>query len=389
MVRLAATGNPLMICASLDALPTPLLDFHRARGARLVEFAGYLLPVQYPTGILAEHRHTRTQAGLFDVSHMGQCLIVGADAGAALEALLPANCVDQPLYRQLYSFLTNAEGGIEDDLMVLRLPAGYHLVVNASRKAGDFAHLARHLGERLSPLPGHALLALQGPAAAAVLARHAPTVAGLGFMTAAEIEVAGCPCLAVRSGYTGEDGFEISLPAAGALAVAEALAAHPEVLPIGLGARDSLRLEAGLCLYGHELTPTTTPASAGVAWAIPSPRRHGGARPGGFPGAARILAEISAGPAEVRVGLLPEGPQPVRDGTPLLDGAGVQVGRITSGGFGPTLGRPVAMGYVAKACAVPGTRLLASLRGREVALLVADLPLVAHRYRRAGSSEPI
>jgi aminomethyltransferase len=370
------------------AKTTPLDALHRALGGRMVEFAGYALAVQYPTGILVEHRHTRSHAGLFDVSHMGQ-LRVALSAAAALEELLPMNCVDQQPFRQRYTFRTNADGGVEDDLMVLRMPDHFHMIVNAARKAADTAAITAHLPPgTVTPLPARALLALQGPAAGAVLARLVPALAAavqaLPFMMAAEIPIHGVPCLVIRSGYAGEDGFEISLPATGAVTVAEALLAEPEVAPIGLGARDSLRLEAGLCLYGHDLTSEISPVEAGLTWAIPSHRQAGGARAGGFPGAARILAEIAAGPKRQRVGLLPEGRSPVRDGAALLTPAGEEVGRVTSGGFSPTLDRPIAMGYVGTPYAAPGASLVAMVRGKPVAVAVTQLPFVPHCYRRGG-----
>ncbi|TCO79258.1 aminomethyltransferase [Plasticicumulans lactativorans] len=363
---------------------TPLYALHLELGARMVPFAGYAMPVQYPAGILKEHLHCRAQAGLFDVSHMGQVRLAGAEAAAALETLVPVDIVDLPLGQQRYALFTDERGGILDDLMVVREPDGLFLVVNAACKAQDLAHLRTQLGARcdVDELADRALLALQGPAAGAVLERLAPAVVGMVFMTARRVDVAGIPCLVTRSGYTGEDGFEISVPAAQAEALARALLAAPEVAPIGLGARDSLRLEAGLCLYGHDIDTTTTPVEAALLWAMQKVRRSGGARAGGFPGADVILRQLAEGVARKRVGLVGEGKQPVREGAELSTADGRPVGRVTSGGFGPSAGRPVMLGYVETACAEPGTALVASVRGKAVAVTVCRTPFVPQRYYR-------
>ncbi|MEX2630786.1 MAG: glycine cleavage system aminomethyltransferase GcvT [Tistlia sp.] len=359
---------------------TPLHDLHRALGARLVPFAGYEMPVQYPAGILKEHLQCRERAALFDVSHMGQVRLSGAGAAEALERLAPLDAQGLPEGRTRYSFFTNEAGGILDDFMTTRVGDDLLLVVNAACKAADLAHLQRALpaGARCALLEDRALLALQGPQAAAVLQRLAPAVADLRFMDSAELELAGVNARLSRSGYTGEDGFEISLPAEAAGAFAERLLAEPEVEPAGLGARDSLRLEAGLCLYGHDIDETTTPVEAGLAWAIGKRRRA----EGGFAGADTILRQLAEGPPSKRVGLLPEGRAPLREGLEILDGDGRKVGRITSGGFAPSLGRPVAMGYVAPGLAEAGTALAAELRGKPVALATAPLPFVKHGYKR-------
>jgi aminomethyltransferase len=363
-------------------LRTPLYDLHSSLGARIVEFAGYTMPLQYPTGILKEHTHTRTRAGLFDVSHMGQIRVSGNGAAVALESLLPVDVVDLPRGRLRYAFFTNAQGGILDDLMVTRLGDSFLLVVNAAGKTADIAHLREHLERKctIDVLDDRALLALQGPASAKVLAALAPQAAALSFMQATETTLLGATCYVSRSGYTGEDGFEISVPADKAEALARDLLRNAEVAPIGLGARDSLRLEAGLCLYGHDLDATTTPVEASLAWALSKPRRAGGARAGGYPGAAVVLEQLENGVTRRRVGLAPRSRSPVRAGAEVLDTAGARVGIVTSGGFGPTLGAPVAMGYLATAAAVLGTKLEAVVRGERVPLEVASMPAVPHRY---------
>ncbi len=374
---------------------TPLHDLHVELGARMVPFAGWEMPVQYPSGVMAEHRHTRAKAGLFDVSHMGQLTIRPPAGGgweevaAALETVLPQSVLGLKDGRQRYGFLTNDQGGIIDDLMFARRGDHAFVVVNAARCDVDLAHLARTIGAKVTiePLRGRALLALQGPSAEAALARLSPEVAGMRFMDVRTLTLdvaGGVPALVSRSGYTGEDGFEISLPAESAETVARALLDMEEVAPIGLGARDSLRLEAGLCLYGNDIDETTTPVEAALEWAIQKPRRRGGDRAGGFPGAEVILAQLEAGAPRRRVGLLPEGRAPMRQGTPLRpEGAeGAPVGTITSGGFGPTAERPVAMGYVPAALAAAGTRLEGEVRGKWRPVAVADLPFVPHRYRR-------
>jgi aminomethyltransferase len=353
---------------------TPLHALHLAQGAKMVPFAGYEMPVQYPSGIMAEHLHTRAKAGLFDVSHMGQVRLAAKEA-AGLERLVPGDITGLGAMRQRYTLLLDESGFILDDLMVTN--AGDHLfvVVNASRKEADLAHLRRTLDAEL--LADRALLALQGPAAAAVMGRLAPELLELRFMTAGQCRLAGAPCFVTRSGYTGEDGFEISVPAAAAEKVATLLLEQPEVMPIGLGARDSLRLEAGLCLWGHDIDETTTPIEAGLGWAIGKRRREEAS----FPGAARILDELRNGPARRRVGIQPEGRAPAREGTPIASG-GESVGKVTSGGYGPTVGAPIAMGYVAAPKAAAGTALELAVRGTPRPARVAPLPFVPHRYYR-------
>lgn len=363
---------------------TPLHALHRELGARMVPFAGYDMPVQYPNGILKEHLHTRTAAGLFDVSHMGQVRLAGAGAAAALESLVPVDVVGLAVGRQRYALFTNDDGGILDDLMIANFGDHLLLVVNAACKAQDFAHLHAHLDGRceMTELTDRALLALQGPQAGAVLARLAPETASLTFMTVGRATLAGAACTISRSGYTGEDGFEISVPADRAEALARLLLAEPEVAPIGLGARDSLRLEAGLCLYGHDIDPTTTPVEADLAWALSKARRSGGARAGGYPGAATILRQLEAGVTRKRIGLRPQGRMPVREGAELVDADGRVVGKVTSGGFGPSVGAPVAMGYVEAKLAALGTGLNAIVRGQPVPVTLAALPFVPTRYQR-------
>ena len=367
---------------------TPLHALHVARGARMVPFAGYAMPVQYADGIIAEHNHTRTAAGLFDVSHMGQAFLVAPDhatAAAALEALVPADILNLAPGFQRYTQLLTPQGGIIDDLMVTRSadPAEdgvLMLVVNAARKDIDFAHIERHLPVNVRLLrAGHrALLALQGPQAEAVLSRHVPEVAAMAFMTARTAQIGSIACHISRSGYTGEDGFEISAKADRVEALADRLLAEPEVKLIGLGARDSLRLEAGLCLYGHDIDEETSPIEAGLAWSIQKRRRE----QGGFPGFDRIAAELAGGTARRRVGLLPDGRAPAREGTEIRAVDGTPIGRVTSGGFGPTVGGPVAMGYVNHRFAENGTPVVLIVRDKELTAKVAPLPFVPHRYRR-------
>ena len=362
-----------------DLLRTPLHALHVALGARMVPFAGYEMPVQYPAGILAEHRHTRTRASLFDVSHMGQARLRGSGAAAALESLVAVDVRGLAPGRQRYGFFTDEAGGILDDLMVSNLGSHLYLVVNASRKARDFA-LLKHLD--LEILADRALLALQGPGAAPVMARLAPGLDSMPFMSVVAARIANFECQVSRSGYTGEDGFEISVAASEAQGLARFVLAQEGVAPAGLGARDSLRLEAGLCLYGHDLCETTTPIEAGLAWAIQKVRRRGGARAGGFPGAEVILDQLERGTARARVGILPEGRAPVREGESLEDTSGRTAGRLTSGGFGATLDAPIAMGYVAREYAAAGTVLSATVRGKPRACRVCNLPFVPHRYYR-------
>ncbi len=363
---------------------TPLNALHRALGARMVPFAGYDMPVQYPTGIIAEHLHTRTQAGLFDVSHMGQVRIAHRDgvaaAARALETLVPADIAGLAPFHQRYTQLTTDSGGILDDLMVVNAGDALALVVNASRKDDDVAHLEARLpaGCRVRHLADRALLALQGPAAAAVLARLAPEAAGMRFMTARALALDGVDCFVTRSGYTGEDGYEIALPAEAAERLARRLLAEPEVKPAGLGARDSLRLEAGLCLYGQDIDETTTPVEAGLSWSIQKRRRV----EGGFPGAAVIQRQLAEGPPRRRVGILPQGRAPARAHAEIADAAGRRVGEVTSGGYGPTVGGPVAMGYVEAAAATEGTPLSLIVRGKPLPARVVRLPFVATRYHK-------
>jgi len=365
---------------------TPLHALHLELGARMVPFAGYEMPVQYPPGILKEHLHCRDQAGLFDVSHMGQIVLRGAGAAAALESLVPVDIRDLPVGLQRYALFTDDNGGILDDLMVARLDEdSLFLVVNAACKEQDLAHLRRHLGgqcEIESLFESRALLALQGLKAVDALARLAPSVAQMTFMRFARVELLGIDCFVSRSGYTGEDGFEISVPVEHAEKLARALLAEPEVQAIGLGARDSLRLEAGLCLYGHDMNTATTPVEASLQWAISKVRREGGARAGGFPGAQRIFAQQREGVARKRVGLLPLERVPVREGAEIVDADGTPIGQVTSGGFGPSLGAPVAMGYLDSAHSALDTPVWAIVRGKRVAMKVARTPFVAQRYYR-------
>jgi aminomethyltransferase len=361
----------------------PLDAWHRARGARMVPFAGYEMPVQYE-GIIAEHLWTRENAGLFDVSHMGQLLIHGAGADAALETLMPGDLRAAADMKPKYSLLLDDEGGIVDDLMATRRGEDFYVVVNGATKHGDIAFMEQRLpGDVvIDHMKVPALLALQGPRAAEVLDSLVPGVAGLGFMQAGPFHWQGQPLWISRSGYTGEDGFEISVPGAAAAALADALAANELVRPIGLGARDSLRLEAGLPLYGHDIDLETTPVMASLNFAINKRRRA----EGGFPGAMRILAELDNGPPQVRVGFEIDGRQPVREGALVLDGEGNELGRITSGGFSPTLQRPIAMGYVATPFADAGTALKLEQRGKLFDARVAAMPFVPHRYHRKGAA---
>ena len=357
---------------------TALHALHCALGAKMVPFAGYDMPVQYPDGIITEHQHTRSQASLFDVSHMGQVRLTGADAAGALEALVPGDLRALKPGEMRYTLFTNDVGGILDDLIVTH--AGDHLfvVVNAACKDADIAHLRAHLpaSVTIEPLTDRALLAIQGPAAAAVLARLAPASASLRFMTAAAMDVAGVRCFVTRSGYTGEDGFEISVPNDRAEEIAKRLLDEAEVSPAGLGARDTLRLEAGLCLYGHDIDGTTTPVEAGLAWTIGKRRRV----EGGFPGAEIILAQLRDGPARKRAGLKPEGRAPAREHTEIQDAGGTTIGEVTSGGFGPTEGGPIAMGYVTAAFAAPGTAVNLMVRGTARPAQIVPLPFLPSRY---------
>ncbi len=370
---------------------TVLHALHLELGGKMVPFAGYAMPLHYPAGIMAEHLHVRAACGLFDVSHMGQIRLRPKsgdvrDAALALERLVPADIAALAPGRQRYAVFTTADGGISDDLMVARTPEALLLVVNASCKLEDLAHLQSGLAAAcdIDFLADRALLALQGPGAEAALASLAPEVAAMRFMDFASVAIDGHDCTVSRSGYTGEDGYEIGLPGAAAEPVARRLLALPGVLPIGLGARDSLRLEAGLCLYGSDLDHSSSPVEAALEWSIQKSRRGGGARAGGFPGADRILRQLEQGAARRRVGLLPDGRAPLRSGAPLFlaDEPARQIGHVTSGAFGPTLKAPVAMGYVETPHARPGTALLAELRGRMVPVTVSAMPFVPSTYKR-------
>ncbi len=375
----------------IPALHVPLNDLHLARGGKMVPFAGYEMPVHYPLGILREHLHTRSAAGLFDVSHMGQFILRPKsgkieEAALALERLVPVDILSLPVGRQRYALFTNENGGILDDLMVANFGAHLFLVVNAACKTADEAHLRACLSDscHIEALPDRALLALQGPKAEAVLARFCGTSVTMRFMDAGNHRVAGFDCFMSRSGYTGEDGYEISVKASEVTSLATLLLAEPEVQPVGLGARDSLRLEACLCLYGHEIDTTITPVEADLTWAIQKSRRLGGARSGGFPGAHIILDQLVSGARRKRVALLPEGRAPIRDGAVLFatQESVPPIGHITSGGFGPSLNAPVAMGYIPAELAVPGTKVFAETRGRRLPLFVHSAPLVAHSFKR-------
>ena len=363
---------------------TPLHSLHEALGARMVPFAGYSMPVQYPAGILAEHRHCRDAAALFDVSHMGQLQLRGADAAAALESLLPQDIIGLALHKQRYAFFTNPQGGLLDDLMVTRRADHLVLIVNAGCKADDTRHLITHIGHRCTvvPMPDHALLALQGPQAVVALSRLHAGVAALAFMTGGDFSLAGAACFVTRSGYTGEDGFEISVPGEHAETLARALLDQPEVKPAGLGARDTLRLEAGLCLYGHDIDTRTTPIEAGLAWAIQKVRRPGGEREGHYPGARVIEGQMAMGPAVKRVGLTGLERVPVREGTAIVDGHGHPLGRVTSGTLGPTVHEPVAMAYLAVNHAGMQHEVYADVRGKRLPMRVSPMPFTPHRYHR-------
>lgn len=379
-----------------ELLKTPLHALHLELGARMVPFAGYSMPVQYPAGLMAEHRHTREAAGLFDISHMGQLRLSGPDAAAAFETLMPVDVIDLPAGKQRYGLLLDDQGGILDDLMFFNEGNGsLFVIVNGACKVADIAHIQQKIGQRcqVQPLPEQALLALQGPQAAATLARLSPGIERFVFMTGGAVQIGGIAAFVTRSGYTGEDGFEISVAAKDADALARLLLAQPEVKPIGLGARNSLRLEAGLCLYGSDIDTSTTPVEASLNWAIQKVRRTGGARAGGFPGAEKILAQLTAATGAAghldhdtlkrrRVGLVALERIPVRDGTPLQSFEGQDIGQVTSGLLGPTADRPVAMGYVATAFAEPGTRVQAIVRGKPVPMEVSTLPFVPTRYYR-------
>jgi aminomethyltransferase len=363
---------------------TPLHALHLELGAKMVPFAGYDMPVSYPAGILAEHRHCRESAALFDVSHMGQLRLLGDDAAMALESLLPVDVVGLAVGKQRYGFFTNAGGGILDDLMITRRDSDLFVIVNAACKDADIKHLVAHIGQRctVQPLPDRALLALQGPNAVTALSRLNPAPSKLAFMTGMSATLAGADCFVTRSGYTGEDGFEISVPAPQAQALARALLALAEVKPAGLGARDTLRLEAGLCLYGHDIDDVTTPVEAGLAWAIQKVRRAGGARAGGYPGAAVIDRQLALGVGTKRVGLVGLERVPVREGALIVDAHGHKLGHVTSGTLAPTVKHPIALAYLAADHAVPDHEVYARVRDRNQPMRVSALPFVPHRYQR-------
>ena len=372
-----------------DLLQTPLHALHLRLGARLVPFAGYAMPVQYPAGLMAEHKQCRDLAALFDVSHMGQLKLIGSDAGAALETLVPVDVLGLGEGKQRYAFFTNAAGGLLDDLMITRPAAGsafgdLFLIVNAGCKDADTRHLQTHIGHRcqVMAMPDRALLALQGPQAVTALSRLNAGVAKLVFMTGAEFELAGAHCFVTRSGYTGEDGFEISVPAAHAITLAQALLAQPEVAPAGLGARDTLRLEAGLCLYGHDIDETTGPVEAGLTWGIQKVRRPGGAREGGYPGAAVIERHLGGAAPCRRVGLIGLERVPVREGSAIVDRHGRKLGTVTSGTLAPTVNQPIAMAYLPMDHALPQHEVYAEVRGKRLPMRVTPMPFNPHRYFR-------
>ena len=369
-------------------LTTPLHALHLELGAKMVPFAGYEMPVNYPGGILQEHRQCRSSAALFDVSHMGQVRLVGADAARALESLVPVDVVDLPAGKQRYGFFTNDSGGILDDLMIARRQGGpadeLLLVVNAACKDADTRHLITHIGHRcqVQPLPDRALLALQGPKAAASLSALNSDVAAMAFMDVRTLKLGGIECIVSRSGYTGEDGYEISMAADDAVTLARMLLGLPDVKPAGLGARDSLRLEAGLCLYGHDIDTATTPVEAGLTWAMQKVRKPGGARAGHYPGAAAIEAQLATGPTNKRVGLVGLERVPVREGAVLFDAQGRKLGRVTSGTLGPTVDQPIAMAYVAANHGQASHEVYAEVRGKRLPMRVTAMPFAPHRYHR-------
>lgn len=373
-----------------ELLKTPLHALHLELGARMVPFAGYSMPVQYPPGLMAEHHHTRSGAGLFDVSHMGQLRLVGPDAAAAFESLMPVDVVGLAPGKQRYGLLLTDEGTIIDDLMFVNRGGDLFVIVNGACKVGDLRHIQERIGARCDviPMPERALLALQGPKAVDAMNRVVPGVDQLVFMTGAGFRWNGVDLFITRSGYTGEDGFEISVPAVHADAFARELLAQPEVKPVGLGARNSLRLEAGLCLYGNDIDTTTTPVEAALNWAIQKVRRTGGARAGGFPGADKVLAQLDGTLplTRKRVGLVALERVPVRDHTELQDTQGQRVGEVTSGLLAPTVDRPIAMGYLPPQLATPGTRVNAIVRGKSVPMEVSAMPFVPNRYHRGPAA---
>ncbi len=370
--------------AEQTLLKTPLHALHIELGAKMVPFGGYDMPVQYPTGVMAEHKHTRAAAGLFDVSHMGQVRLIGEGAAAALETIVPVDVIDLGLFKQRYALFTNSEGGILDDLMIARRPDDLFVVVNAGCKVQDIAHMQAQIGDKCQvvPMPEQALLALQGPQAVTALSRLNPEVAKLTFMTGGFFNLDGIDTFLTRSGYTGEDGFEISVHQDQAVALARKLLAQPEVKPIGLGARDSLRLEAGLCLYGHDIDTSTTPVEASLTWAIQKVRRAGGARAGGYPGAAVVDAQLANGAARKRVGLVSSERMPVREGAKLVNADGAEIGVVTSGTLGPTVGKPVALAYLSKEYSALGTEVFAIVRDKRTPMTVSSTPFTPNGYYR-------
>jgi aminomethyltransferase len=369
---------------SADLLKTPLHPLHLELGARMVPFAGYDMPVNYPGGIIAEHKQCRESAALFDVSHMGQVRLLGDDAAKALETLVPVDLLGLAAGQQRYAFFTDASGGILDDLMITRRENDLLLVVNAGCRSADIQHLVTHIGHRCQvlPMPERALLALQGPSAARALAHLNPAVSKLVFMTGGAFTLAGAECYVTRSGYTGEDGFEISVPEDSAIALARALMNLPEVKPAGLGARDTLRLEAGLCLYGHDIDTRTSPIHAGLTWAIQKVRRPGGERAGHYPGASAIESQLTHGVTHKRVGLVGLERVPVREGAKLVDTKGHKLGTVTSGTIAPTVNKPIAMAYLSADHAQPQHEVYAEVRGSQVPMRVTPMPFVPHRYFR-------
>lgn len=368
-----------------NLLRTPLYDLHLELGGKMVPFAGYDMPVQYPLGVKKEHLHTRQAAGLFDVSHMGQVKLIGVNAAQALEKLVPVDIIDLPVGKQRYAFFTNPDGGIMDDLMVANYGDYLYVVVNAACKEQDIAHLQANLGEEveIEVLEDRSLIAIQGPQTAQALSRIQPKLQEMRFMDTQLIDIDGAQCFVSRSGYTGEDGYEISIPTSDTLRLVHLFLAQPEIEAIGLGARDSLRLESGLCLYGNDIDPTTTPLEASLIWAISKNRRADGERPGGFPGADIILAQlINKDWARKRVGLLGEGRAPIREGAELFNAAGEKIGVVTSGSFGPTINIPVAMGYVETAYSTLDTKVFAEVRGKKLPMIVSRAPFIEQRYFR-------
>jgi aminomethyltransferase len=385
-----ACWSPRLNATAVELHQTPLHALHTELGARMVPFAGYSMPVQYPAGLMAEHHHTRQAAGLFDVSHMGQLRLVGPDAAAAFETLMPVDVKDLAVGKQRYGLLLTDDGGIIDDLMFVNRGDDLFVVVNGACKEGDIAHIRSRIGSRCDviTMPDRGLLALQGPQAVAALQRLLPGVDKLVFMTGAAFTWRGHDLFVTRSGYTGEDGFEISVPGGAAEALARELLAQPEVKPIGLGARNSLRLEAGLCLYGNDIDTGTTPVEAGLTWAIQKVRRSGGARAGGFPGADKVLGQLAGSTPlpRKRVGLVALERVPVREHTELQGAHGARIGEVTSGLLGPSIDKPVAMGYVTPEHAALGTRVYAVVRGKPVPMEVSAMPFVPNRYHRGPAA---